>query len=552
MRPPARELLHPRVLVRLLLFAGFVGVAPAAAEMTGVVFEDRDRDGVRDARERGRAGVAVSNGREVVRTDADGRYTLPDGPQGLAFVTRGPDVHAPIWYRPGGGDFGLVRSASSRADESFFVHMSDVHAMDRAGDLLEYSREKDSWVPPRVRAWLWRLNVRLFLEPAFGIDMEDELRRVLAPGSDVRALGNTALVANWFEAIAADRHPLGAPAEQLRQALGEIAALAPAFVVSTGDQILEGNQAPVPVVERWMRFYREEVARLDMPVYDTLGNNELASTELDEVPPETPGHGKASYRAHFGPTVYSFDRAGFHFMALDTHVDASTPGDKDWDFDVLSDDVRAWFENDAAAHPESRRIVLNHEPFRVDPTWPYPSYVLRRSLPYDDGLFARWGVRAVLAGHVHLNGRVRDGSVDHITTGALSGFRWALPGVAYPRGYRLCQVHDGELYTAWKPLGKAALGFVWPATDPGLHATAPALPSTRVVAVAVDEKGPFEIVSLELDGERLPLEPWGRYFFSAVVDRAQVPASGARLVLAAVRANGEEESAVLWLRHPEP
>ncbi len=49
----------------------------AADTATGVVFEDLSRDGVRQADEPGVAGVVVSNGRDVVRTDADGAYQLP-------------------------------------------------------------------------------------------------------------------------------------------------------------------------------------------------------------------------------------------------------------------------------------------------------------------------------------------------------------------------------------------------------------------------------------------------------------------------------------------
>lgn len=52
----------------------------AATEVTGIVFEDLNRDGIRQANEPGVAGVMVTNGREVVRTDREGRYRLPVRP----------------------------------------------------------------------------------------------------------------------------------------------------------------------------------------------------------------------------------------------------------------------------------------------------------------------------------------------------------------------------------------------------------------------------------------------------------------------------------------
>ena len=52
--------------------------APADARAaSGTVFHDRNGDGVRQAGEPGVAGVVVSNGRDVTRTDEAGRYALP-------------------------------------------------------------------------------------------------------------------------------------------------------------------------------------------------------------------------------------------------------------------------------------------------------------------------------------------------------------------------------------------------------------------------------------------------------------------------------------------
>jgi C terminal of Calcineurin-like phosphoesterase/Calcineurin-like phosphoesterase len=59
-----------------------IHVVPAPAGQTadmarGAVFHDLSRDGIRQGDEPGIAGVMVTNGREVVRTGADGTYALP-------------------------------------------------------------------------------------------------------------------------------------------------------------------------------------------------------------------------------------------------------------------------------------------------------------------------------------------------------------------------------------------------------------------------------------------------------------------------------------------
>lgn len=54
----------------------------------GRVFHDQDRDGRLTPGEPGVAGVGVSNGVDVVETDAEGRYTLEIGEEGLIFVIK--------------------------------------------------------------------------------------------------------------------------------------------------------------------------------------------------------------------------------------------------------------------------------------------------------------------------------------------------------------------------------------------------------------------------------------------------------------------------------
>ena len=74
-----------------LVFAGALALvlaAQPAPAVRGVVFDDLNGNGVRDEGERGVAGVAVSNQRDVVRTGADGRYELPAGRgHGLVYVS---------------------------------------------------------------------------------------------------------------------------------------------------------------------------------------------------------------------------------------------------------------------------------------------------------------------------------------------------------------------------------------------------------------------------------------------------------------------------------
>jgi hypothetical protein len=67
-------------------FGGAIAAGPASA--VGVVFDDATRNGVRDPGEAGIAGVCVSNGRDVVKTDHDGRYQLEISDDTILFVIK--------------------------------------------------------------------------------------------------------------------------------------------------------------------------------------------------------------------------------------------------------------------------------------------------------------------------------------------------------------------------------------------------------------------------------------------------------------------------------
>jgi hypothetical protein len=69
-------------------------LAAGAGTVSGVVYENRSGGVRRTADDPGIAGVLVSNGRDVVKTDADGRYTLPIDDESIIFVIK-PSGYAP-------------------------------------------------------------------------------------------------------------------------------------------------------------------------------------------------------------------------------------------------------------------------------------------------------------------------------------------------------------------------------------------------------------------------------------------------------------------------
>src|SRR5690606_34567474 len=62
----------------------------------GIVYEDTNLNGKRDAKEKGVAQVAVSNGIDVVLTDASGRYSIPARDNSIFFVIKPNGYQFPV------------------------------------------------------------------------------------------------------------------------------------------------------------------------------------------------------------------------------------------------------------------------------------------------------------------------------------------------------------------------------------------------------------------------------------------------------------------------
>lgn len=473
-----------------------ISLGASAGELRGVVFEDSNRDGRRQPDEPGIPGVAVSNGREVVRTGHDGAYALPDGGP-FVVLTRPRGFSANSWYREGGGDFALRRRPETTGG-FFFIQISDAHVFEHAEDLILWSvPERPWWVPERLGFVLGRWLLGNFFPSHSAAEIDSELRAAL-PAAD-STLSGGALLQAYLKEFSRPGSQLGAVANPIRAAFDEVFVLGPSFVINTGDLLLESNNATPEVAASWLAYYRSLTRDRGIPVFDTIGNNEIVGSENEEFVETHPDLGTELWRRVQGPTHFSWDRGDFHFVALDTHrPEATFWNDRAWAIGRMRDDVHRWLDQDLSLHRDRTQVVLNHEPFLLDPSWPFDD---EDQLASDEGLFAKHRVAYVLSGHTHFNGLAHAGVTEHITTGALSGFRWFLPIRLHARGYRLWYARDGRLHGAWKPTGQPVLALAEPVDR-----------QAGLIIAAADVSGPFASLEASQAGRPVPIERWGAYF----------------------------------------
>ena len=165
----------------------------------------------------------------------------------------------------------------------------------------------------------------------------------------------------------------------LPKAVAEVNALVnpPDFIVFTGD-LTQTTDDPVERRKRLAEF-REIVGQLRVKrLYFMPGEHDAA---LD--------HGKA-YSELFGPTHWSFDYRGIHFIALDN---VSDPGAS------LGDEQLQWLANDLATqHKRQPIVVFAHRPlFDLAPAWdwatPDGSKAIDQLMPFKNV--------TVFYGHIH-------------------------------------------------------------------------------------------------------------------------------------------------------
>lgn len=203
--------------------------------------------------------------------------------------------------------------------------------------------------------------------------------------------------------------------------------------------------------------YEAAVREMGIPFVQVVGNH-----DLDFEAPDDPGS-TATYRRHFGPEYYSFDRGAVHYVVLD---DVYWPGSDG--FGNKNDDYLGhidatqlqWLSQDLSFVEEGRTvIVLTHIPplstaYRRsgEESPPVGGMIINRDALYK--LLDPYNAH-IVAGHTHENEhRFESGPHEHVV-GTVCGAWWTGPIChdGTPRGYAVYEVRGENVEWRYKSTG---------------------------------------------------------------------------------------------------
>jgi len=282
-------------MLRLIVFLTTLSGIAFAGEATGVVFHDKNKNGIHDEGEPGIPKVAVSNQREVVVTNAEGKWKLPHGDDTIFFVIKPSGWKTPV-------------------NEVQLPQFYYIHKPNGSPKNFRYAGVEPTGPLPE--------SINFPLTPA---EEPDTFKAIFFGDPQPRNIQQIDYMAH--------------------DVIAELIGTDAKFGVTLGDILFDDLDL--------FEASNANVAMIGIPWYNVVGNHDINfDSPNDRDSDET-------FHKHFGPNYYSFDYGAVHFLVLDDVEwgRTSSSGKKTY-VGGLDKDQLTFIRNDLALVPEEKLVML--------------------------------------------------------------------------------------------------------------------------------------------------------------------------------------------------
>ncbi len=241
------------VLIVIMFFCWIGNSVAANSTATGTVFLDTNGNQVKDDNEEGLSGVRVSNGQEVVQTDANGKYSLEVSDDTILFVIKPRGYMTPI-------------------DENHLPKFYYIHKPNGSPKGLKYEGIAPTGPLPKS------IDFPLIEQP------EPDTFKVLVFG-DTQPRNMQEI--EWLA----------------HDVIEEVIGTDAVFGLSLGDLVGDNLNLFQPL--------NEVMATVGIPWYNVYGNHDMNRRATDDR------YADETFERVYGPTCYSFDWGQVHFINID-------------------------------------------------------------------------------------------------------------------------------------------------------------------------------------------------------------------------------------------
>jgi 3',5'-cyclic AMP phosphodiesterase CpdA len=226
----------------------------------------------------------------------------------------------------------------------------------------------------------------------------------------------------------------------LQQAIDTINKLAPDFVITGGDNIMDALGQTQGRADSLYQLYTDIMKNLQMPVHHGMGNHEVFGLYIESgVDPSHEFYGKKMFENRLAKPYYSFDEKNWHFIMLDP---IGFTEDRRYFGHIDSVQVE-WLKADLAAiGTEKPVVVVTHIPLvsigsqiMEGPTEPLSKGSVVTNANDIRKILEHYNVKLVLQGHLHFLEDIEYHGIHYITGGAVSSQWWQGPRYGMEEGF---------------------------------------------------------------------------------------------------------------------